>query len=507
MAEIPQTEGVDPPPQAAKAPPGLQTIFMGAVLAALVVAGLYFGQPVLVPVALAILLSLALGPLVTFLQRLHLGHVPSVLMSILFAVAVIVALGAFIGSQFAGLVAELPHYQTNLTAKIRSVEGTARNNTVVQRASSTVQNIAHQIFSSTQAAAPLTGTGLNGHAQQPVPVVISQPNPEPLQILQSIAGPLLEPFATLAIVIVFAGFFLLQKDDLRDRFIRLAGSRDLQRATHLVNEGAERLSRYLMLQTGVNACFGTVIGVGLWLIGVPLPGLWGLIAAVLRFVPYVGVPIAALLPILLSLAVDPGWSMVIWTLLLYAIVEPITGQVIEPPLYGRNMGMSAVAVVVAATFWTWIWGPVGLLLSTPLTMCLVVLGRHTPQLQFLDIMLGDRPPLTRDESFYLRMLADDPDEAANRAEAYLRNHAIAEYYDHVVMKALALAQRDVNRGTLDREQCERIHAMITGLIENLADHETAQPDRASGASLKPEDLALTWRNHPVLCVAGRGPLD
>ncbi len=499
MAEIPEPDVVEgPPPQTAKPPPELQTIFMGAVLAALVVAGLYFGQPVLVPVALAILLSLALGPLVTLLQRLHLGHVPSVLLGILFAVAVIVALGTFIGSQFAGLVSELPHYQTNLTAKIRSIEGTARNSTVVQRASSTVQNIAHQILNSEQSTA--TRTGLSRRAQKPIPVVISQPNPEPLAILQAIAGPLLEPFGTLAIVIVFAGFFLLQKDDLRDRFIRLAGSRDLQRATHLVNEGAERLSRYLMLQTAVNACFGIVIGAGLWLIGVPLPGLWGLIAAIMRFVPYVGVPIAALLPILLSLAVDSGWSMVAWTILLFAIVEPITGQMIEPPLYGRNMGMSAVAVVLAATFWTWIWGPVGLLLSTPLTMCLVVLGRHTPQLQFLDIMLGDRPPLTRDESFYLRMLAGDPDEAANRAEAFLKKHSLAEYYDQVVMKALALAQRDVNRGTLDKAECERIHTMILGLIENLAEREEAQPVRDS-------ELAASWRNRPVLCVAGRGPLD
>ena len=513
MTEILETAPASGPPQPVKPPYELEKIFMGAVLAALVVTGLYFGQPVLVPVALAILLSLALGPLVGLLKRLHFGNLPSVLLSIVFAVAVIASLGTFIGSQFAGLVSELPHYQTNLSAKIQSIRGSATNNVVVQQASSAVQNIAHQILNSAGnigATKPPPVVANVPVEEKPIPVVVRQPDLAPIAILETIVGPLLQPLATLAIVIVFAGFILLQKDDLRDRFIRLAGSRDLQRATHLVNDGAERLSRYLILQTVVNGCFGAMIGVALWIIGVPLPGMWGLLTAILRFVPYVGVPISAILPLTLALAVDPGWSIVIWTLLLYSIAEPITGQIVEPLLYGRHMGLSAAAVVIAATFWTWIWGPVGLLLSTPLTMCLVVLGRHTPQLQFLDIMLGDSPALTQDESFYLRMLAGDPDEAATRAEAFLKENSLAAYYDQVVMKALALAQHDLNRGALDEQARARIKAMVEGLIVNLDDRdkpamESEEP--GSTSVLKPEELAPAWRDHPVLCVAGRSALD
>lgn len=515
MAEVLEpVPAASAPREPVKPPYELEKIFMGAVIAALAVMALYFGQPVLVPIALAILLSLALGPLVAFLQRLYLGRVLSVVLGIVFALAVIAALGTFIGSQFAGLVSDLPLYQHNLSTKIESIRGSAAKSAVVQQASSAVQSITNQILNTAQSVAnnkPPAVVRNTSPEEKPIPVVIRQPDPAPIAIMETIAGPLLQPLATLAIVIVFAGFILLQKDDLRDRFIRLAGSRDLQRATHLVDEGAQRLSRYLMLQTAVNTTLGIIIGLGLWAIGVPLPGLWGLLAAILRFVPYVGVPIAAVLPLTLGLAVDPGWSMVIWTLILYGTVEPITGQVIEPLLYGKHMGMSAVAVVIAATFWTWIWGPVGLLLSTPLTMCLVVLGRHTPQLQFLDIMLGDTPALSPDESFYLRMLDGDPDEAALRAEAFLKENSVAAYYDLVVMKALTLAQQDLNRGTLDEKARERIKNTVHGLIVNLADREDGVPldeeEKTKFVALKPEDLAPSWRDHPVLCVAGRSVLD
>jgi hypothetical protein len=284
----------------------------------------------------------------------------------------------------------------------------------------------------------------------------------------------------------------------------LAGGRDLQRTTTALDDGAQRLSRYLLLQTAVNAVFGMLVGLGLWAAGVPNPALWGLIAAMFRFVPYVGVPIAALLPLILAFAVDPGWSKLLWTFALFCVLEGITGQAVEPWLYGRNMGLSAIAVVVAAGFWTFVWGPVGLLLSTPLTMCLVVIGRHVDQLRFLDVMLGDRPPMAPEESFYLRMMAGNPDEAAEQAEIYLQDHALPTYFDQVAIKGLALAQLDVNRGALNEPGRARVGATVEGFIENLTLHE--DPQERDG-TISHDVLPHTWRNRPVLCVAGRGVLD
>jgi hypothetical protein len=237
---------------------------------------------------------------------------------------------------------------------------------------------------------------------------------------------------------------------------------------------------------------------------VPNPALWGLIAGMFRFVPYIGVPIAALLPLALSLAVDPGWSMMFWTLGVFIVLESITGQAVEPWLYGRNMGLSALAVVVAAGFWTFVWGPVGLLLSTPLTMCLVVIGRHVDQLRFLDVMLGDAPPMAPEESFYLRMLAGNSDEAAEQAEAYLSDHTLPAYFDEVAVRGLALAQLDVNRGALTEEGRRRIAKTVEIFIDNLTLHEDPE---ARAASIAHAVVPPDWQQKPVLCVAGRSILD
>jgi hypothetical protein len=348
--------------------------------------------------------------------------------------------------------------------------------------------------------------------QRPIPVEIRQPESNILQIGQTIIGPLLQPLATTGLVIVFVLFFLLQREDLRDRFIRLAGTRDLQRTTQALDDAAQRLSRYLLVQTGINTCFGILIGAGLWFIGVPNPLLWGILAMLLRFVPYIGSVIAAIFPALLALAVDPGWSMVAWTGALFLVVEPITGQIIEPYLYSHSTGLSAVAVVVAAAFWTWLWGPVGLLLSTPLTLCLVVLGRHVDSLEFLNVILGDQPALTREENFYQRVLANDPDEAARQAEEFLKEKPLAAYYDEVALRGLALAQRDVNRGALDHDHRLRIKEAIDGLLDDLSDHDDPlNLDTAELIETKPVfldiDRADTRRKGTVMCIAGRGSLD
>jgi predicted PurR-regulated permease PerM len=480
------------------APESMTKKFMTAMVLAVVVTGLYFGRPVLMPLSLAVLLSFALAPLVAMLRHVRLGHVPSVLLSLAGALVLIAAIGTFVGSQFAGLAGDLPSYQNNISRKILSIRGTASGGTF-SRLNRTIEAIGEQISGGRDRPATVPG-GVTTE-DTPVPVVVQRESVEPWTLAGDVLGPLLEPLGLVALVLVFVGFILLQKDDLRDRFVRLAGSRDMQRTTVALDEAASRLSRYLFLQTGINACFGIIIGSGLWVIGIPNAGLWGLIGMLLRFVPYVGVPIAFLFPAVLAVAVDPGWSMLVWVMVLFGGVEATIGQMIEPFVYGRSMGLSAVAVVVAAVFWTWLWGPVGLLLSTPLTMCFVVLGRHIEGLKFLDVMLGDQPALAMEESLYLRMLADDPDDATQDAEEFLREHSLSSYYDEVAAKALMLAQADVNRGVLDPLRQTRIRDAIKGLIENLADRDDPGAARALG------EMPASWRNNPVMCVAGRGPLD
>jgi hypothetical protein len=322
-------------------------------------------------------------------------------------------------------------------------------------------------------------------------------------------------------------FILLQREDLRNRFIKLAGSHDLQKTTAALDDAATRLSRLFLIQLALNAAFGIVIGTGLWIIGIPSPILWGILGAILRFVPYIGAVISAVFPLTLAAAVDPGWSMLLWTAALFLVVEPVVGHVIEPFLYGHGTGLSPVAVVASATFWTTLWGPVGLVLATPLTICLVVLGRHVERLEFLDVMLGDRPALSPPEIFYQRMLAGDPAEAVDKAEEFHKERPLSTYYDEVALPGLKLAQNDVARGALDRVQTERIKAAVLEVVDDLVEQDdgkpvpvtTHDPEAAAAVeavrdavpdlpSLKREELALEWQaNAPALCVAGRGPLD
>jgi predicted PurR-regulated permease PerM len=496
-------------PEASKPAPradGLQEAASAAIIAAVLVAMVYFGRPLLVPLALSILLAFALAPVAEVLRRLRIGRVGAVILTVTLAVLLISGIAIFIGTQLAWLAQSLPQYQQNIVAKIQSVEGSATSNGLVQGAFRMFNNLNDQIANAPRGGEnpQLESKTTSQHNDPAIPVVIRSPPPNPLDVIQNVGGPLVEPLANLAIIIIVVIFILLQKEDLRDRFIMLAGARDLQRTTSAIDDGASRLSRYLLLQTAVNTGFGTLVGLGLWAAGVPNPALWGLIAAIFRFVPYVGVPIAALFPIALAFAVDPGWSKLLWTLGIFSVLEAITGQAVEPWLYGRNMGLSAIAVVVAAGFWTFVWGPVGLLLSTPLTMCLVVIGRHVDQLRFLDVMLGDRPPMAPEENFYLRMLAGHSDEAAEHAELFLQDQGLPEYFDQVAIKALALAQLDVNRGALDDAGRVRVAATVEGFIDNLSAHEDTS---ALEGKISPDALAAEWRNRPVLCIGGRGMLD
>src|ERR1700730_9007502 len=496
---------------------GLGTLAVGVTA----IAALYFGREVFVPMALALILSFALGPPVLLLRRWHVNRVLAVIAVVVLAFSLILGIAALIGSQLAHLAENLPGYKYNITEKVHSLRDTTTNSGVVGRAATMLSDLGNEITKPREKiASPSTNRPAalapGVEQQKSVPVEIRQSDPTPLQLILQVAAPLLQPLATAGIVVVFVIFFLLQRQDLRDRFIRLAGARDLRRTTQALDDAARRLSRYLLLQTGINASLGVLVGSGLWFIGVPNPVLWGILTMLLRFVPYIGPVIAAAFPAALAVAVDPGWSMLFWVVGLFVVAEGITGQVIEPWLYGQSTGLSGVAVVVAAAFWTLLWGPVGLLLSTPLTMCLVVLGRHVEHLQFLEVLLGDRPALAPEESFYQRMLADDPDEAAHQAEAFLKDKPLSVYYDQVVIKGLALAQLDVNRGALDHAHRVRIKEAVEWVIDDLSDHDDASsPAIEEGLTemaalpsvLLPEELAPNWRETAVLCVAGRGSLD
>jgi AI-2E family transporter len=276
---------------------------------------------------------------------------------------------------------------------------------------------------------------------------------------------------TTGIVVIFIIFILLQRQDLRNRLVRLAGSRDLQRTTAAIDDAAQRLSQLFLTQLALNAAFGLVIGTGLWIIGVPSSALWGILAMVLRFVPYIGPPISAIFPLVLAAAVGTGWGMVLQTAALFLVVESVVGQAIEPVVFGHRTGLSPVAIVVSATFWTWLWGPIGLILATPLTVCLVVLGRHVDRFKFLDVMLGDQPPLTPPELTYQRMLAGDSDEAADQAEEFLKDGSLLTYYEKVLVEALKLAQIDVDRGLLDNDRMIRVRDAVIEIVDDLSTHQ------------------------------------
>ena len=475
---------------------GTPSVILGPMaVTVIIVAVLYFGREVFVPLALAILLSFALSPLVLLLRRLHFGRVPSVVASVLSAFLVILGLGAILASQLTGLAENLPWYQFNLTQKIAAIRSVTAGSGFMPRASAMLKSLSTEVTKTT--APPGTGSASSSGAtatiaarrppaaaaQPPPPVLVEmhQPDLAPLQLIEAIVGPLLQPLITTGIVIVFVVFFLLQREDLRDRFIRLAGARDLRRTTEALDDAGHRLSRYLLAQAAINGCFGVLIGAGLWLIGVPNSVLWGIFAMMLRFVPYIGPVIAAAFPAALAVAADPGWSMLLWTLALFLVVEPMIGQIIEPWLYGHHTGISAVAIVVAAAFWTWLWGPIGLLLSTPLTVCVVVLGRHVERLNFFDILLGDRPALAPEEGFYQRVLAGDPDEVAYQAEEFLKGKPLSVYYDEVAIRGLALAQVDMNRGGLTHDRRVQIKETVDGIIDDLSDHDAQAPSEARTA--------------------------
>ncbi|MBS0364643.1 MAG: AI-2E family transporter [Proteobacteria bacterium] len=439
---------------------------LGIIAFAAVLAVLRFGRGVLTPLAVALMLSLLLAPLVRRLRRAGLAHAPSVLAAVGILVLIIAGAAGVLGSQVVHMAASLPRYEGTIRQKLRDLDDltVGRLDTLTRQASRLIDSRPATGAAGASDARPAAATD----AGSPLPVEVHQPLSSPLQTIARVLGSLWAPAASSGIVLVVLVFALLEQEGLRDRFIRVAGGTNIRMTTLALNDAATRLSRFFVSQLTVNLGLGAAVALGLTFLGVPQAILWGALSAVLRFVPYVGVWVAAVLATTLAFAVVPGWSLAISTLGLFILVEVLASQVVEPNLYGHATGLSPLTVVVAAIFWGALWGPVGLVLSTPLTLCLLVIGRHTRALNFLDLLLGDAQALTLPQKFYQRALSGDADEIIAVARAFLRRKSFAAYCDTVLMPALHLAFLDREAGAISHEQQIRMRNLLVAVVSTLS---------------------------------------
>jgi predicted PurR-regulated permease PerM len=486
------------------------------VIVSFVLALLYLGRAVLEPLAIAALLGFILAPPIRRLRQYHVGRVSSVIIVVVLALAVIGALGFLMETQIARLAGELPQYQSNLSRKISSFNSALVPSGALKRASTTLNSLAAELKDQRNGSSEDLGLQ---RQSAPIAVTVQSPQPETLDYLQNVINPLLTPLTMTGLVILFLVFILFYREDLRDRVLRLAGTRDLQRTTAAMNDAGERLSQFFLIQSAINGSFGVFIGIALWAIGVPNPILWGMLAAILRFVPYVGTPIAAVFPLVLASAIDPGWTMALATAAVFFGGEIITGQAIEPVLQGQHTGLSPVAIVIATLFWTLIWGAPGLLLAVPITVCIAVLGKHIDALNFLGILLGDEPALAPQEGFYQRVLAGDATEATFQAEERLATEPLSNYYDAIPMKALALAQADAAEGKLSKERQVELCDTIAEIVDDLADYSDEISPAKTAIAVHPtvdtkpkEDEQINIHaplgtTNPILLAPARSPLD
>ncbi len=495
-----------PPPPPAVQPARSSILTAGGIVLAIGV--LYFGRDIFIPFALAVLLSFALTPLVNWLRRLKLPRIAAVLVAVTLAFILIAGIAFVVGRQVVQLANNLPTYQTTITQKVRSLQQSAPGGGIVEKVTTTIEDLSKEISGDERKPeAPQPRLGAGERPQGPVTVRLEAPQAKPLEIIQTVVGPLLAPLATAGLVVIFVIFVLLEREDLRDRFIKLAGAGDLQKSTQAINDAAARVSRYLLMQLVVNLTYGVPVGIALYFIGVPNAVLWGLLTAVLRFIPYLGPFLAALFPVALAVAVDPGWTMLFWVVGLFLVAELVSNNVIEPWLYGSSTGLSSLAIIMAAIFWTTLWGPVGLFLATPLTVCLVVIGRYVPQLEFLGVLLGSDPVLAPEERLYQRLLAGNLEEAVEIAEDYVDACSSREFYDNVAIPALRLAENDRQRSTTDTNYRRLVADTAICVVREVEDHVREKAESSDDLSEDPKPSAGEARPAAVLCLAGRTELD
>jgi len=456
-------------------PPGRTTVTILTAIAVLAV--LYFARDVLVPIALAIVLSLALAPVVRWLRRAGFGHTSSVISAVTVVMCVLGAVAIVIVSQLGRAASSLPQYEKTIELKVQGLEQLTHGRITVLtgeaerelRLLSNAPAAPTEQISPGDARASQPAAGLTQSAPDavPIPVQVLPPPRTAWGVIQTVAASVWVPLETAGIVLVVLLFVLLEHEALRDRLIKVVGSADLRLTTLALNDAGVRLSRFFATQFLINSAVGALIGLGLAAIGIPHALVWGALTFVLRFIPYVGIWIAALLATLLAAAIVPGWTLAALTLAMFVILDLIAGQVVEPHLYGHTTGLSPLSVVIAAIFWSWLWGPIGLVISTPLTVCLVVAGRYTPALSLLNVLLGDAPALTMPQRFYQRALSGDSQEVISSARLYLRRSTLASYCDLVLVPALQLAGLDFDAGLISEDQASKIRRTVMNLIVSL----------------------------------------
>ncbi|MDG4895049.1 MULTISPECIES: AI-2E family transporter [unclassified Mesorhizobium] len=494
------------------------------------VAALYFGREVFLPIAVALLLTFAIAPVVSSLKRAGVPRIAAVIASVAGAFAALSLFSFVVATQVSDLAQNIPVYQINILTKVRALKENGLGGGIIARLGGVIERVGQEI----DRQEPQLPSAAQAPKREPIPVEVVS-HEKPLEVLQNLIGPLLSPLGSAGLVVIVVIFMLMEREDLRDRFIRLVGYGDLHRTTQALQDAGKRVGQYLLMQLVVNIIYAVPITIGLWVLGIPNALLWGLLALALRFVPYIGPIIGALLPLFLALAVAPGWSLLLWTAALFVVVELVTGNVIEPWLYGSHTGLSPLAIIVAAIFWTWLWGPIGLVLSTPLTVCLVVLGRHVPQFEFLDVLFGNEPVLEPHARLYQRLLAGDPDEATDHAEEMLEEKYLFQFYDQVAIPALLLGEQDRERGVMDDAQRRQLADSAMTLVANLDDSaqqeaEEEESEQAAAADEKAADRKAGEKNSgetkpaeagveeeevdlpdgsgiAVLCAGGRGELD
>lgn len=467
-----------------------------------VIAGLHFGRQVLIPLALAVVFAFLLTPVVGLVEKCRLGRVPSVLVVLVVSFALAVAIGWGVTNQLMQIMARVPDYQANIHDKVEALR--SPSNSGLSKATATVNDLSKELSTTSESAASKKAGKNNG--KEPLAVQVAAPPRNATEYLRDIVGPLAGILETTGIVVVFTLIILVKREDLRNRVLRLAGSSQLNVMTQAIDDASRRLSRYLMLQFAVNAGYGILFGLGIALIGIPHPLLWGVFAGLLRFVPYVGTAAAAVFPMGMAMAVFPGWSQVGLTFALFLFLEITIANVIEPWLYGTHTGISSLAILVAAIFWGMLWGPVGLILSTPLTVCLILLGKYVPQLSFLEILLGDEPVLSPQAHFYQRLLALDDEEARDIAEKYLKENPLGNLYDSVLVPALGLAEQDRHMNALDDVRTKFIYQSTRELIDDLYDisgNEVCSPEGDAS------EIAATGpvSGSTIVCVPARDEAD
>jgi predicted PurR-regulated permease PerM len=429
--------------------------FLASVV--LVIASLYLAQSILIPVAISILLTFLLSPVADSLEQLGLGRVFSVILTTILAFSFLIAVVWVVTLQLTSVANELPTYRKNIEKKIADIRGASKGG-ALEKVQETAEEVRKELEKKDEAP-----------KVQPRPreVVVQAEQsstfwPVPLDI-----APMLERLASAALAIVLVIFMLLQREDLRNRLISLVGYGRLATTTKALEEASQRISRYLLLQSIINASFGITVGIALYFIGLPYALLWGFLAAMLRFIPYVGPWAAAIMPSALSVIVFEGWMGTALVVGVFLLLEFVTNMILEPLLYGESAGVSEVGLLVAVAFWTWLWGPVGLLLATPLTVCVVVLSKYVPQLNFISVLMGDEPVMQSNVSYYQRLLAGDQDEAKKILEEYLKDHPTERIYDDVLIPALKNVKRDFEFGKLEQSNQQFVFEATRNILEEL----------------------------------------